>query len=297
MKKYALFPEWTKRPDYYVIKNLSKEQSHNRQYELLNSGIIGEANVIFDPNANMFGLIISDAFLQLLTEEENKYIEKMIIPIQIQPYIPPIYRYLEKEYVDEFFETGKLRLSSFKQFSKHDDEQRQDKQEGRGKIVMHIKDTDIRIEMEKGTKDNAYVLCGSLIYVDKLRADFKCDSCFLIEEPLLFTQVISLKLENCVNIVLGPCSYSEEKMINAVDIPKEEYDMMFPEGFNSGKMDFNAMFNLGMNRIGNSLLFKKLDKYSHQHEYRILWRIDAPKTQDHIYIYAPEAIKYCRRIK
>jgi hypothetical protein len=40
-----------------------------------------------------------------------------------QPYV---YRYLKKRHVDQFFEDGTLRLSSFSEFSKHRDEAKLD---------------------------------------------------------------------------------------------------------------------------------------------------------------------------
>ena len=40
--------------------------------------------------------------------------------------LPPVYRYLPMRFVDAFFETGSLRLSSFKQFAMHVDEARLD---------------------------------------------------------------------------------------------------------------------------------------------------------------------------
>ena len=48
---------------------------------------------------------------------------------------PRVYRFLEKQYVEAFFRTGALRLSSFARFSKHTDEQRLDGNEGTVSIV------------------------------------------------------------------------------------------------------------------------------------------------------------------
>jgi len=49
---------------------------------------------------------------------------------------PYVFRYLEKQFVDAFFESGSLRLSSFAKFSRHKDEQRFDPDEGYG-MVFH----------------------------------------------------------------------------------------------------------------------------------------------------------------
>ena len=43
---------------------------------------------------------------------------------------PPVYRFMDKQYVEQFFVDGSLRLSSFRRFSQHSDEERQDCAEG-----------------------------------------------------------------------------------------------------------------------------------------------------------------------
>jgi hypothetical protein len=43
---------------------------------------------------------------------------------------PPLTRYLEAVFADEFFNAGKLRISSFSAFRRHPDEQRGDPSEG-----------------------------------------------------------------------------------------------------------------------------------------------------------------------
>lgn len=51
-----------------------------------------------------------------------------------------VYRYLDKELVNAFFNEGKLRLSSFNKFRKHSDEHRGDKDEGENLIIGNMKD-------------------------------------------------------------------------------------------------------------------------------------------------------------
>jgi hypothetical protein len=46
-----------------------------------------------------------------------------------------VYRYLPQEFVDAFFTSGRLRISTFSQFAKHADEQRADPQEGSTSII------------------------------------------------------------------------------------------------------------------------------------------------------------------
>ncbi len=48
---------------------------------------------------------------------------------------PVVLRIMPSEYIDDFFKTGRIRLSSFRLFEKHPDEQRGDGQEGKHMIV------------------------------------------------------------------------------------------------------------------------------------------------------------------
>jgi hypothetical protein len=59
------------------------------------------------------------------------------VPIVRHWYVktPELFRYLNQIHIDEFFETGRLRLSSFQQFAKHPDEQRGDPEEGRNVLA------------------------------------------------------------------------------------------------------------------------------------------------------------------
>ena len=43
-------------------------------------------------------------------------------------FTPTVFRLMEREYVERFFETGELMLSSFLRFSQHKDEERNDKE-------------------------------------------------------------------------------------------------------------------------------------------------------------------------
>jgi len=52
---------------------------------------------------------------------------------------PQVYRYLDQRYVDAFFETGSIRLSSFAQFATYPDEEKGDTKEG--DHVFYAKDT------------------------------------------------------------------------------------------------------------------------------------------------------------
>ena len=96
---------------------------------------------------------------------------------------PYVYRYMDRKYVDRFFEDGSLRLSSFSSFAKHSDEERQDEAEGSGMVVHVCPDGDAKtMTAMLGQGENAYVLCGSTLYEPELAETFGCDSGFRIND-------------------------------------------------------------------------------------------------------------------
>jgi hypothetical protein len=48
---------------------------------------------------------------------------------------PQLFRYMKQKHIDDFFNTGRIRLSTFQQFRKHRDEQRRDTEEGKVPVV------------------------------------------------------------------------------------------------------------------------------------------------------------------
>ena len=52
---------------------------------------------------------------------------------------PHLFRYMNREYIEKFFDTGKLMLSSFRRFSEHDDAMRNDGIEGKNVVSVRGK--------------------------------------------------------------------------------------------------------------------------------------------------------------
>src|SRR6185437_2766358 len=73
---------------------------------------------------------------------------------------PRVYRFLESKWIDAFFEDGSLRLSSFRQFAQHEDEQRHDPAEGWG--IRAGVGPNMTVFMVGGRGSDAYVLCGTV---------------------------------------------------------------------------------------------------------------------------------------
>lgn len=120
---------------------------------------------------------------------------------------PRVYRFIDKKYADEFFNSGTLRLSSFRQFSQHTDEQRLDGSEGEGMVLHRTSENGGQTFFARlKATHNAYVLCGSLTPSLALMDAFESDSGITITDPPNFAKAIATKIPNFKSGIDGPCS-------------------------------------------------------------------------------------------
>jgi hypothetical protein len=286
----------------YVLNGFeSRESAQKRNHEFaINQGFDENSQTKFMFNVHCltkeeWGLEITEEYLNLLDGNEKGPERLREIPFQpfIQPYIPMVYRYLEKQWIDQFFSEGKLRLSSFKKFRKHIDEQRGDKGEGNNILIGTGKDKTIYTVVSTGI--DAFVLSTSLLYNHSLYTDFKVDGCFVIERPLEFMQEISKHIPDYKGINFGPCIYKQETLIKR-QLPDFDLESLKSED-DPSKNDMNKVFATSNLIGGNDVLFRKTLKHAPQHEYRILWHSDLKDLPDYIDVIAPNSRQYCREIK
>lgn len=242
-----------------------------------------------------WGLEVTEEYLDLLEEHEKNPERLREIPFQpfIQPYIPMVYRYLEKQWIDQFFSEGKIRLSSFKKFRKHVDEQRGDNVEGKNILIGTGNDKTIYAVVSTGI--DAFVLSASLLFSQSLYSDFKVDGCFVIERPLEFMNEISKHIPEYKGLNFGPCIYKPEVLIKR-QLPDFNLDSLRNED-DPTKNDLNKVLSTSNLIGGHDVLFRKTLKHAHQHEYRILWHSDLKDLPDYIDIIAPNCRQYCREIR
>lgn len=214
---------------------------------------------------------------------------------------PRIYRFMDKTYVDEFFNSGILRLSSFKQFSRHTDEQRLDSSEGEAMVLHRTSENGgqtLWARIRAG--DNAYVVCGSLTPSLGLMNAFNSDSGIVITDPFNFAKAIAAKILNFKSGIDGPCSYQLRKVIETrlpyIDFgetkPHPEH-FRFPPGA-LAPVDTTKVFETAVKIASLDLLFLKDHHYKHQNEWRFVWFVEG-NTDDFIDIAVPEAIQFCSR--
>lgn len=207
--------------------------------------------------------------------------------------MPPVYRYMNKKYIDEFFDTGRIRLSSFNIYKKYEDSVRGDKGEGMNiAIATSIKDN-MTVYAVLGVGMDAYSLCSSTIYSQELLSKFESDGAFRIKDSQSFGLTIANKVKDLVEGMQGHCIYVDarttKKEIESLSLDKMKIS---PEGqeLDMGKM---AQKMREINSVES--FFMKPMEYQYQSEYRFIWLVQG-KTEEYIEIECKEAIQFCERI-
>jgi hypothetical protein len=243
---------------------------------------------------NEWALSINEGQEGVLSEKERNSTRFVEVPGQVSWQIMPsvLYRYLDKKYIDEFFQTGKLRLSSFSLFSKHDDEQKGDKSEGQNVLVALGSGHTVMARTAHG--HNAYILSTSYQKSETLIRDFGSDGYFKITNSIGFGIAISKKIPGFKHGIEGPCHYETERIVKkklvdfSIDNLKHDED--------NSKIDLDKLMHLVGQMAGLDVFFVKLRKYQHQLEHRFVWLLDR-EADDYLFVECPEALEFCEIIE
>lgn len=203
---------------------------------------------------------------------------------------PSVYRYEDKRWIDEFFDTGKLRLSTFSKFATYPDEVRGDAHEGKSICFGETSDNKwIFITQAQGI--NATVLCCSHRLSHKLREGFQRESAFEITNTVGFSLEISRQLAGFRHGIEGSCIYRSDTIIRrAIDFDCDKYKLP------NGNTDMQMVFDAGNQLGGPELLMLKRKHYEQQQEYRLLWELD-DISGDYVDVTAPLARQFCRKVE
>jgi hypothetical protein len=200
---------------------------------------------------------------------------------------PAVVRYMDQPFIDQFFQDGTIRLSSFAAFAKHRDELRLDGDEGRNYLVgRSVSGQTVTAVTSHGHR--SLVLCGSTIESDQLRLAFKSSGFFRIRDTTAFATAIALALPNFVEGIEGCCIYHNERMIertvDPLDLAKLKTD---PNSLNT--------IHQHLGQIGGpDVYFTKPGRYAPQSEYRFVW-ILASEIGEFVEVRAPDAVQFCER--
>lgn len=203
--------------------------------------------------------------------------------------IPFLYRYENQEYIDNFFDTGELFISSFHNYKKYEDNDLGDTNEGSSFNTAKL-DNDMALSTLVSAGMNEYSFCTSTILDNKLLIKFSRNSVFRIKDPLNFIFEITKSLLRVQQVLHGYCLYLDKRMLTK-SVPNVKFDDFKVEG----GISLDKMVEVSNYVQGLDSFFLKEKKYQHQSEYRILWQTDR-EVRNGILINCPEAIKYCEKI-
>lgn len=202
---------------------------------------------------------------------------------------PFVYRYEDQQWIDQFFETGTIRLSTFAKFSKYQDEVRGDTAEGSGFCYGETPDNkSVGIVQSQGL--NALVLCCTHRLSRDMRDKFGRDSAFQIMNTVAFASEISRQLLGFRQGLEGSCIYRDGRTIKR----SINFSMKDLEDAN-GNIELGSLFDIGRALGGAELVLLKDKKYEDQAEYRLMWTVDEIDG-DFVDVKAPLARQYCRKV-
>lgn len=205
---------------------------------------------------------------------------------------PPLYRYLPKTYVEAFFTDGSLRLSSFRSFHQHSDEQRLDVWEGFSTFFHATADNGGQTIMARIIHGrDCYVLSASAIHDEDLEGAFDCDSYIQINDSTNFGMAVARHIPGIRAGIEGPCFYQQQRMFirdlgGYVDLKTLAKDGLEQE------IDPQKLKEFVTARAAHWPLFLKDMAYSHQAEYRFVWKATSD-TSEFLDIEVPEAREFC----
>lgn len=215
------------------------------------------------------------------------------LPTNVIYNTPILYRFIEKQYVDEFFKTGKLKLTTFENCKRLEDDNRKDTKEGQGELFGY--DGDIKMQIGFGVGGDAIMLCTSLYNEYEDASGNKFDKYIEIfdVQGLLFAIADQLTKNGYVikSILFGPCFYSKKESHGAVQSAAFREKL-----YKEQRFDWNEMMRIAKTIGGNNMYFQKPVDKRFENEFRLLWIVDNLEKDKDIFVTIPHPEAYCKLI-
>lgn len=200
---------------------------------------------------------------------------------------PRVFRYDNHEHIDEFFETGRLRLSTFQQFRSYADEVRGDTSEGVA-VSRGIAANGLEVWLLHRTGINALIYCTSQLLSRSLMTAFGRSHAFEIADTTGFGKAVGEALgQNFIAGMEGPCIYRGERTIQRSLGRDVSPEFMSPDEVRQLANELGGQ---------EEMLFLKLPHHKRQQEYRLIWAM-ANEMLEPIFVDCPEAVEHCRRVE
>lgn len=245
---------------------------------------------------NEYVIQIPEDAIQFLSEEEK---QKLIDPMpNLAPceHIPMLYRHIDKQFIEEFCDSGKLMLTTYNRCKKLEGPIRRDAEEG--KTTLETKEEGLTFQIDCGFGGNCIMLCLSLSKEYTSSKGEKSECCIEIQNVYDFTNLITDQLlQNgfkVKSVLKGPCCYNDrniQRQINTTAIKKMEEQMSKEK-----TIDFDSIFDIARAVGQNDVYFSKPVEKSVENEYRIVWILDEEPKEENYFVEIPAAIPFCRRV-
>lgn len=212
--------------------------------------------------------------------------------LRMQELHPILYRFIEDEYIDRFFQTGELQISTIPRCRKIENKERRDVHEA--VYGYEFVDSEGSHYLDARVGENAFVLCASLTQAACHDENYK--HCLELRSIDMLAEEIGVQLVeqgyDVREILSGPCNYSEK--LRVIDLSGS--DTTFKELVM--KKDCNGLYkpdsekvDAVLNRLGRGAFYTtKSFRYMFEFEYRILWlcQSDIPADPVIVKIQHPE---------
>jgi hypothetical protein len=201
--------------------------------------------------------------------------------------VPTVIRYMPQVYVDEFFDHGKLMLSSFAKFREHPDESKRDVEEGQ----THIEETNPNAKgVHLMGAPPCYVLCATSNQFDPEGVSWNTGSGFRILDPMSFAAAISWHIVAFSYGLQGACDYTDGPDVDV----RSEKPFVPPDKHPGGPKGYQRDMERRIHDHTVDGLFSKARDFITESEYRFIWFANAAEPV-HI-VTCPEAREFCERI-
>lgn len=207
--------------------------------------------------------------------------------------LPDVVRYLEREFVNRFFDEGELMIPTVRKFHKHADEERGDEHEGMARIEATVNGAPVNGLV--GAGGDAFILSTSCIDDEGLMRQLNYDAAIRIVDVIGFASAIASRIPYFRQGIQGYCIYrNSKKVVASVSRPGVSLD--FDTIGKDPIKTFNDMKQIVSEVATQDALFRKSIKYAHQAEYRFAWHSESAIGQDSIVVKCPDARRFCERV-
>lgn len=212
----------------------------------------------------------------------------------------PLYRYIDRKYVDDFLRDGSLLLTTYRRCCSHELESRRDADEGHSNFRIAHRDGNIGGSTRVGSR--SYMLCLSATYTPVLNERFGTDAAFRVNDLEVFADAIATKVPGFQEYRGDWCQYGDHReIVGSVhpSIPAEMSTAMSagargdPDaGVLLGKAVRNFSKAVGRVVLDHDIYFKKSRRFEMEQEFRLVFNVDH-EVIDPLLIICPDAAKVC----